>query len=82
MKGILVEVVCPYHGLERFVIKVKKKYNIKAFEIKPSFRRKPTYELNAILVGKYVEEREILRYIEEYLIQRGLYHRLIMMKIV
>jgi len=82
MRGILIEVMCPHHGLERFVIKVKRKYNIMSSEIKPLFRRKPPHELNALLVGKYVEEREILRYVEEYFIQRGMYHRLILIKIV
>lgn len=82
MKGVFIEIICPSHGLERFVIRVKKRYNIAASEIRPLFRRKPAYELSALLVGKYVDEIEILRYVERYLREKRIYDSLIMMKIV
>lgn len=82
MKGIFIELVCPRHGLERFVIKVKRRYNITASEIKPLFRNRTECELSALLVGKYVGENEILRYVEEYLRQRRIHDKLIVMKII
>jgi len=67
-----VELKCPQHGLERFKIKVIRKYNVKSDEIIPKFRTKPKYELSSIVVGKYVQQREIRDYLIRYFAQTGL----------
>lgn len=67
-----MELKCPQHGLERFKIKVIRKYNVKSDEIIPKFRTKPKYELSSIVVGKYVQQREIRDYLIRYFAQTGL----------
>jgi hypothetical protein len=67
-----VELKCPQHGLERFKIKIIRKYNVKSDEIIPKFRTKPKYELSSIVVGKYVQQKEIRDYLIRYFAQTGL----------
>jgi hypothetical protein len=72
MASIIVELKCPEHGLERFKIKVIKKYNINPSKIMPKFRSRPKCELSGIIVGKYVHEREIREYLIRYFAETGL----------
>lgn len=41
LASILIEMKCPQHGLERFTIKVIKRFNIASDEITPKLRIKP-----------------------------------------
>jgi hypothetical protein len=72
MNGMLVELTCPQHGLERFTIKVVKRFNIPPDEILPKFRTKPKPDLSCILVGRNVDEKEVKVYLENYLHEKGL----------
>jgi len=71
MPSLLIEAYCPRHGIERYRIKVIKKFNIKSEEIIPKFRTKPTQGLSAIIIGKNVGYDQIkdyaLRYVNETL---------------
>ncbi len=72
MSCLIVELKCPEHGLERFKIKVIKKYNINPRQIMPKFRSRPKYELSSIVVGKCVHEKEIRDYVVRYFAETGL----------
>jgi len=80
MKGLFVELKCPEHGLERFTIKVKRKFNMPSNEIKLVFRQKPRTNLSYVLVGRYVDEKYIEHYVKKYLRERGLWERIITFK--
>jgi len=68
--SIWIELNCPRHGLERFKIKVIKKYNLKADLIVPQFRSRPKPGLSSLLVGREVTDKEIENYVNEYFRQK------------
>ncbi|RLI46016.1 hypothetical protein DRO69_04015 [Candidatus Bathyarchaeota archaeon] len=80
MQGLFIELKCPKHGLERFTIKVKRKFNMPSNEIKLIFRSKPKPDLRYVLVGRNVEEKYIQSYIIKYLREKGLWERIITFK--
>jgi hypothetical protein len=65
--SLIIELNCPAHGLERYKVKIIKKYNIKSEEIKPKFRTRPRYELSAIVIGKNISYLTAKEYLEQYL---------------
>lgn len=77
MDGVLVEFACPQHGLERFTIKVIRRFNIPPDEIVPKFRTKPKPDLSSIVVGRNVKEKEVKTFLESYLQERGLLDRVL-----
>ena len=70
MSSIVVELNCPKHGLERFQIKVIKKYNVKSDLIVPKFRSRPKTGLSSLVVGRNVSSKEIEVYLNEYFRQK------------
>ncbi len=72
MASILIEAVCPQHGLERYKVKIVKKYNMETNTILPKFRTRPKYELGRLIVGRNVKEKEIVDYLVSYYAQKGL----------
>ncbi len=82
MRGLNIELKCPDQGLERYTVKVKRRFNIPSDEIQPHFRSRPTYELSCVLVGRDVDETQVQSYIINYLREKGLYERLIKFKMV
>jgi len=82
MHAVFVEMICPNHGLERFKIKVIRKYNIKRKEIIFKFRSKPTREISCVIIGREVNEREVRNQVQEYFRQRGLWEHIIFFKII
>ena len=76
MQALLIELWCPTHGLERFSIKIVKRFNMRKKEIKPRFRSHPKRELSCLLIGREVNENEVERYIREYFDRTG-YSKLI-----
>jgi len=72
MSSIWVELNCPTHGLERFRIKVIKKYNLKSDLIVPRFRSRPKAGLSSLLVGRNVSGKEIESYLNEYFQQKDM----------
>jgi hypothetical protein len=76
----MVELSCPDHGLERFKIKVIKKYNVNKELIEPKFRTKPRHELSGLVVGKSVENQVVKDYVVQYLRDAGLIDRVLSMR--
>lgn len=65
----MVELNCPDHGMERYKVKIIKKYNIKHEDILPKFRTRPRYELSSIVIGKNISYETAREYLEQYLTQ-------------
>lgn len=82
MKGLSIELKCSDQGLERYTVKITRRFNIPSDEIKPCFRTRPAHELSCVLVGRYVDEARVQSYIINYLRERGLYERLVRFKLV
>ena len=68
--SIWIELNCPRHGLERFKVKVVRKYNLKSDLIVPQFRSRPKPGLSSLLVGREVSDKEIESYLNEYFHQK------------
>jgi len=79
--SLWIEYRCPEHGLERFKIKVIKKYNVNPELIAPKFRTRPKYELSSVVVGRNVQEREIQDYLVQYFQHSGLIDRVVSMRL-
>jgi hypothetical protein len=69
MASLMVEVNCPDHGMERYKVKIIKKYNIKHEEITPKFRTRPRHELSGIVIGKNISYETAREYLQQYLNQ-------------
>lgn len=83
MFRILLEVACPKHGLERFSIKVVKKYNIPSKDIIPCLRRKPKPGgISRLYVGRNVTEEEAKRFVVDYLSKEGTWKIVLTMKLL
>lgn len=57
---------CPKHGLERFRVKVMKKYNLSADKIKPRFRSKPKPSISGLYIGRDISRREAREFLIDY----------------
>jgi len=82
MATLLVELRCPEGGLERFSIKVIKKYNVSPRIIMPKFRTRPKHELSGVIIGKKVERMEVKDYVVEYFKEAGLIDRILSIKLI
>lgn len=81
MVSLIVELSCPQHGFERFRIKVVKRFNMHANEIKPRFRSRPKAGgLRCVYVGRDVTEKEIRNYLIDHFRRRGLWERILTMQ--
>jgi hypothetical protein len=73
MVNFWVEMKCQEHGLERFKIKIVKKFNVRSDSITPKFRSRPTAgDLSCLLVGRDVDYIRMERFLREYYRQKGL----------
>jgi hypothetical protein len=82
MQGLLIELVCPKYGLQRYTVKVIKRFNISPNEIMPKFRTKPKPGLSGIIIGRNVNEKEVRKFFENYLREKGLWERVLSLKAV
>jgi hypothetical protein len=83
LTSIWVEMKCPQHGLERFQIKIVKKFNIKPNIIMPRFRSRPTKgDLSHLLVGRSVTNRQIERYLFDYFREKGLMEAILRIRLM
>jgi hypothetical protein len=78
--SVWVEMSCPEHGLERFKIKVIKKYNVNKELIEPKFRTKPRHELAGVVVGKSVGHEEVREYLVGYFREAGMIDKILSMR--
>lgn len=69
MASLMIELNCPGSGIERYKVKIIKKYNIKHEEIMPKFRTRPRHELSGIVIGKNISYETAKEYLERYLNQ-------------
>ena len=81
MATLLVELKCPEHGLERFRIKIIKKYNVTPDLIMPKFRTRPKYELSGIIVGRSVNPTDARDYLVKYYRESGVMLRVLSIKL-
>jgi hypothetical protein len=65
----MIEVNRPDSGIERYKVKIIKKYNIKHGEIMPKFRTRPRHELSGIVIGRSISYETAKEYVERYLDQ-------------
>lgn len=65
--SLMVEANCPQYGMERYKIKIIKKYNIKPEEIMPKYRTRPRHELSGIVIGKNISYETAREYVVRYL---------------
>jgi len=82
MEGILIELICPIHGLERFTIKVRKRVNVPLDDIYPKFRTRPKPELSSIIIGRDVGEKRVQEFVKNYLKEKGLWERVLSLRTV
>lgn len=72
MVGVLVEMICPQHGFERFEIKVIKRFNITSDKIMPKLRSKGRNEISILYIGRNVSYNEAKDYLIDYFHERGM----------
>lgn len=67
MASLVVEANCPEHGIERYKVKIIKKYNIGPEKIMPKYRSRPRHELSGIVIGKNISYEAAREYLKQYL---------------
>ena len=72
MLNILIEIRCPKHGLERFRIKVIKRYNLAANIIQAKNRSKHIGEITCLYVGRDVSQKEVKNYLTNYFREKNM----------
>jgi len=82
LSNILLEVACPKHGFERFSIKVVKRYNIPSKDIRAHFRKLKYDEITQLYVGRKVTNKEIKKFVNDYLSRVGMREMILKMKFV
>ena len=83
LASIMVEFVCPEHGLERFRIKIVKRFNMNPDTMLPRFRTRPKAgEIKFLAVGRNVTNADIERYFTNYFRERGLLDQILRMKLI
>ena len=83
MASLLVEYNCPEHGLERFRIKIVKRFNMDPDTMLPRFRTRPKAgEIKFLAIGRNVTNTDIERYFTSYFRERGLLEQVLRMKLL
>lgn len=82
MHRILLEVGCPKHGFERYSIKIVTRYNIPSKGILPHFRKLKPDQITQLYIGRDVTEREIERFVNDYLSRTGMTAMILTMKLI
>ena len=81
MATFQVELRCPEHGLERFNIKVIKKYNVSPELITPKYRTRPKREMSGIIVGRKVSTNEMQDFMMQYFKETGMIDKIVAWKL-
>jgi len=83
MSAVVVELICPEHGFERFKIKVIRKYNIPKRSIAVKVKNRPfPGEIDSLIIGRAVSDRDVQEYLRNYLYEVGLWSRVVAIKII
>jgi len=81
--SLLVEFNCPEHGLERFKIKIIKRFNMDPQTILPRFRTRPRAgDIKFLAVGRNVTNTDIERYFVNYFREKGLWDQVLRMRLI
>jgi len=81
--SLLVEFNCPEHGLERFRIKIVKRFNMNPDTMLPRFRTRPKAgEIKFLAIGRNVTNTDIQRYFTNYFREKGLWDQVLRMRLV
>jgi len=81
--SLLVEYNCPEHGLERFRIKIVKRFNMDPDTMLPRFRTRPKAgEIKFLAIGRNVTNTDIERYFTSYFREKGLWDQVLRMRLV
>lgn len=70
----------PQHGLERFRIKVIKKYNLVANTIQPKVPSRSGSGISCLYIGRNVSEEEVKNYLINYFREKNLLEAITKMK--
>jgi len=72
LASLWVEFRCPEHGLERYRIKIVKRFNMDPDTLTPKFRTRPKPgDIKFLAVGRNVSSQEIEKYFIDYFRERG-----------
>jgi len=81
--SLLVEFNCPEHGLERFRIKIVKRFNMNPDTILPRFRTRPKAgEIKFLAIGRNVTNTDVEKYFTSYFREKGLWDQILRMRLV
>lgn len=81
MATFQIELRCPEHGLERFNIKVIKKYNVTPELITAKYRTRPKHEMSGIIVGRKVTTSEMQDFMVNYFRETGMIDKIVAFKL-
>lgn len=83
MTSFAVEMHCNKHGLERFKVKIVRKFNMPPNIIVPDLSRRPTVgEIKCIYVGRRVSNKEVEQYLVDYFRQKGMLEKIVNMRLI
>lgn len=71
---------CPKHGLEHFRVKIVKRYNMPAEDIKPKIRSRPKPGISCLYVGRDVNKEKAEKYLINYFRRQGLWEDILRMR--
>ena len=83
MTSYAVEILCNKHGLERFRVKIVKRFNMPSNMIVPELSQRPSIgEIKCIYVGRNVSNKEVEGYLVNYFREKGLLEKIVKMRMV
>lgn len=83
MTSFAVEMLCNKHGLERFRVKIVKRFNMPSNTILPELSQRPTMgEIKCIYVGRDISNKEVENFLRDYFRQKGLLEKIVKMNMV
>jgi len=83
MTSYAVEILCNKHGLERFRVKIVKRFNMPSNIIMPELSQRPSIgEIKCIYVGRNVSNKEVEGYLVNYFREKGLLEKIVKMRMV
>jgi len=81
--SVLIEARCPKHGLERFKVKIIRRFNIAHDQITPKITKKPIRgEISLLYVGRDVSNDEAKSYLIDYFREKGMMERIIQIRMM
>jgi len=80
LTSVAVEMQCNKHGLERFKVKIVKRFNMPPNMIVPQLSKRPTVgEIKCIYVGRGVSGKEVEQFVRDYFREKGMLKNIVRM---